>query len=190
MTGDVKWKSTADPKICEGKQGRYNANSAAPTLVGDIIFAGNLDGHARAYDPWAQMGASGWSYSDVLPYFKRMETWHGPDASDWRGTNGPLHITRGPRNNPLYNAFINAGAQAGYETTDDYNGEKQEGFGPMEQTVWKGRRWSTANAYLKPALRRFKCRLKLMITLVICIAISFNNALHGAKVFIFSGLIA
>lgn len=116
-------------------------------------------GHARDYDTWGQMGASGWSFADVLPYFKRMETWHGPDPSDWRGTDGPLHITRGPRLNPLYNAFIEAGAQAGYQTTDDYNGEKQEGFGPMEQTVWKGRRWSAANAYLRPAMRRFKCRL-------------------------------
>lgn len=116
-------------------------------------------GHARDYDTWGQMGASGWTFADVLPYFKRMETWHGDSPSDWRGTTGPLHITRGPRTNPLYDAFIQAGAEAGYETTDDYNGEKQEGFGPMEQTVWRGRRWSTANAYLKPAMRRFNCRL-------------------------------
>ncbi|NNE89604.1 MAG: FAD-binding protein, partial [Silicimonas sp.] len=116
-------------------------------------------GHARDYDTWGQMGASGWTFADVLPYFKRMETWHGDAPSEWRGSDGPVHITRGSRRNPLYDAFIRAGAEAGYETTDDYNGEKQEGFGPMEQTVWKGRRWSTANAYLKPALRRFNCRL-------------------------------
>jgi choline dehydrogenase len=83
-----------------------------------------------------------------------METWHGPEASEWRGTDGPLHVTRGPRDNPLHAAFVEAGAQAGFELTDDYNGEKQEGFGPMEQTVWRGRRWSAANAYLRPALRR------------------------------------
>lgn len=116
-------------------------------------------GHARDYDTWGQMGASGWSFADVLPYFKRLENWHGDAPSDWRGASGPLHITRGARNNPLYDAFIQAGAEAGYQTTDDYNGEKQEGFGPMEQTVWKGRRWSTANAYLKPAMRQFNCRL-------------------------------
>ncbi|MCL4155840.1 UNVERIFIED_CONTAM: hypothetical protein GTU68_041452 [Idotea baltica] len=91
-----------------------------------------------------------------------MENWHpgghGGDPS-WRGTSGPLHVTRGPRHNPLYRAFVQAGAEAGYETTDDYNGEKQEGFGPMEQTVWKGRRWSTANAYLRPALKRANCEL-------------------------------
>ncbi|MWB79272.1 choline dehydrogenase [Pseudooceanicola sp. 216_PA32_1] len=114
-------------------------------------------GHAHDFDTWAEMGADGWSYADVLPYFKRLESWdsggHGGDP-DWRGRSGPLHVTRGKRENPLYQAFVDAGAQAGFELTDDYNGEKQEGFGPMEQTVWKGRRWSAANAYLKPALKR------------------------------------
>jgi choline dehydrogenase len=114
-------------------------------------------GHAHDYDHWAEAGADGWAYADVLPYFKRMENWHdgghGGDP-DWRGKSGPLHVTRGPRQNPLYHAFVEAGAQAGYQRTDDYNGEKQEGFGPMEQTVWQGRRWSTANAYLRPALKR------------------------------------
>ncbi len=114
-------------------------------------------GHAMDYDHWEESGAQGWAYADVLPYFKRMESWHdgghGGDAG-WRGTDGPLHVSRGPRKNPLFEAFVKAGAQAGYEATDDYNGEKQEGFGPMEQTVWKGRRWSAANAYLKPALKR------------------------------------
>lgn len=119
-------------------------------------------GHAHDYDAWAEMGAEGWSYADVLPYFKRMESWHsgghGGDPS-WRGTDGPLHVSRGPRTNPLFRAFVDAGRQAGYELTDDYNGEKQEGFGPMEQTVHQGRRWSGANAYLRPALRRDNCCL-------------------------------
>lgn len=114
-------------------------------------------GHARDFDHWAEQGAGGWAYKDVLPYFERMESWHsgghGGDP-DWRGNSGPLHVTRGPRKNPLFEAFVQAGAQAGFELTGDYNGEKQEGFGPMEQTVWKGRRWSAANAYLKPALKR------------------------------------
>jgi len=118
-------------------------------------------GHARDYDHWAESGATGWSYADVLPYFQRMETSHGGQEG-WRGTDGPLHVTRGRRQNPLYHAFVEAGRQAGFETTEDYNGEKQEGFGPMEQTVYRGRRWSAANAYLKPALKRpnldlYKC---------------------------------
>lgn len=119
-------------------------------------------GHAMDFDHWREAGAEGWSYADVLPYFRRMEHWHdgghGGDSA-WRGTDGPLHVTRGPRDNPLFAAFVEAGRQAGYQLTDDYNGEKQEGFGPMEQTVWRGRRWSAANAYLRPALRRENCGL-------------------------------
>ncbi|WP_050929350.1 choline dehydrogenase [Aestuariivita boseongensis] len=119
-------------------------------------------GHAHDYDHWADSGAEGWAFADVLPYFKRMESWHdGGHGGDpgWRGTDGPLHISRGPRKNPLYHAFVEAGRQAGYQVTDDYNGEKQEGFGPFEQTVWKGRRWSAANAYLRPALKHANCDL-------------------------------
>ncbi len=119
-------------------------------------------GHAKDFDHWDESGASGWAYKDVLPYYKRMEHWHdgghGGDAA-WRGFDGPLHVTRGPRNNPLYHAFVDAGRQAGYQVTGDYNGEQQEGFGPMEQTVYKGRRWSAANAYLRPALKRENCTL-------------------------------
>ena len=113
-------------------------------------------GHARDYDHWRDQGADGWGYADVLPYFKCMESWHsGGHGGDpeWRGKDGPLHVTRGPRKNPLFHAFVEAGRQAGYGVTGDYNGERQEGFGPMEQTVWKGQRWSAANAYLKPAIK-------------------------------------
>lgn len=114
-------------------------------------------GHAHDYDHWAETGAEGWAYADVLPYFKRMENWHdGGHGGDpaWRGHEGPMHVSRGPRKNPLYRAFVDAGREAGYVLTDDYNGHQQEGFGPMEQTVWRGRRWSAANAYLKPARQR------------------------------------
>ena len=119
-------------------------------------------GHAKDFDTWESMGASGWSYADVLPYYKRMETWdpagHGGDAS-WRGSDGPLHVTRGKRDNPLVQAFVQAGRQAGYQLTDDYNGQQQEGFGPMEHTIHKGARWSAAKAYLRPALQLENCNL-------------------------------
>lgn len=119
-------------------------------------------GHARDFDHWRDSGAEGWGYADVLPYYKRMESWddggHGGDPA-WRGTDGPLHVSRGPRKNPLFHAFVEAGRQAGYPVTADYNGEQQEGFGAFEQTVHKGRRWSAANAYLKPALARENCTL-------------------------------
>ncbi|QGY00313.1 choline dehydrogenase [Roseovarius faecimaris] len=119
-------------------------------------------GHAHDFDHWRDQGARGWGYADVLPYYKRQENWtdggHGGDAS-WRGTDGPLHVTRGEMANPLTRAFIEAGRQAGYPVTQDYNGAQQEGFGPFEQTTYKGQRWSAANAYLKPALRRENCDL-------------------------------
>nr|MDA3859152.1 GMC family oxidoreductase N-terminal domain-containing protein [Roseovarius sp.] len=73
-------------------------------------------GHACDYDQWRDQGADGWGYGDVLPYFKRMESWHGGGHGGdpaWRGTDGPLHVSRGPRDNPLTRAFVEAGAQAG-----------------------------------------------------------------------------
>jgi choline dehydrogenase len=91
-----------------------------------------------------------------------MENWHdGGHGGDpaWRGTDGPLHVTRGSRANPLTRAFVEAGHQAGYPGTGDYNGAQQEGFGPFDMTVWRGRRWSAASAYLKPALNRANCDL-------------------------------
>ncbi|MCO6186759.1 choline dehydrogenase [Rhizobium sp. L1K21] len=119
------------------------------SINGMVYVRGSYEDYAR----WEELGANGWSYADVLPYFKRMETSHG-GQDGWRGTDGPLHVQRGPAKNPLVRAFVEAGKQAGFETTEDYNGEKQEGFGLMEQTVYQGRRWSAASAYLKPALKR------------------------------------
>ncbi|WP_299586941.1 choline dehydrogenase [uncultured Microbulbifer sp.] len=111
-------------------------------------------GHAKDFDEWAQHGAEGWDYAHCLPYFKRSETWaFGGD--EYRGDEGPLGVNNGNEMaNPLYGAFIEAGKEAGYDYTADYNGEQQEGFGPMHMTVKDGKRWSTANAYLKPAMQR------------------------------------
>ena len=116
-------------------------------------------GHARDFDHWAEAGAAGWAYADVLPYFKRMEHAHGGVDPDWRGKRGPMHISRGPRKNPLTRAFVQAGVQAGYPETPDYNGHQQEGFGPMEATIHLGRRWSSAKAYLRPAQKTGNCTL-------------------------------
>jgi choline dehydrogenase len=148
------WGFVTEPEPHLG--GRRLACPRGKVLGGSSSINGMVfvRGHPRDFDTWAAMGADGWAWADVMPYFKRMETWHGPGPSAWRGTDGPLHVTRGPRRNPLYHAFVEAGIQAGFERTGDYNGSKQEGFGPMEQTVWNGRRWSVANAYLRPALRR------------------------------------
>ncbi|WP_035024552.1 choline dehydrogenase [Enterovibrio calviensis] len=112
-------------------------------------------GHACDFDQWEANGAQGWNYQSCLPYFKRAETWVGGE-DEYRGGNGPVGTCNGNDMtlNPLYQAFIDAGEQAGYPVTDDYNGYQQEGFGPMHMTVDGGVRASTSNAYLRRALKR------------------------------------
>ncbi|PQA77052.1 choline dehydrogenase [Rhodoferax sp. TS-BS-61-7] len=113
-----------------------------------------IRGHAMDYEGWASYaGLENWSYADCLPYFRKAET-RAKGGDDYRGDSGPLHVSTGACKNPLYNAFIEAGQQAGYARTEDMNGYRQEGLGPMDMTVHKGRRWSTAMAYLRPALTR------------------------------------
>ncbi|TPL49427.1 choline dehydrogenase [Mesorhizobium sp. B2-4-6] len=147
------WGFASEPEPHLG--GRVLATPRGKVLGGSSSINGMVyvRGHAHDFDHWAEQGAAGWAFADVLPYFKRMEDSDGGEDG-WRGKSGPLHVQRGTRKNPLYGAFVEAGRQAGFELTDDYNGSKQEGFGPMEQTILGGRRWSAANAYLKPALKR------------------------------------
>ena len=112
-------------------------------------------GNAQDYQEWEKSGATDWGYRSCLPYFKRAESWiRGGDT--YRGDEGPLGVSAGNdmRLSPLYRAFIDAGVQAGYPETEDYNGKFQEGFGPMHMTVSGGVRESTARAYLKPVLSR------------------------------------
>ncbi|WP_256749485.1 choline dehydrogenase [Mesorhizobium sp. Mes31] len=147
------WGFASEPEPHLG--GRVLATPRGKVIGGSSSINGMVyvRGHARDFDHWAEEGATGWGFADVLPYFKRMEDSDGGEDG-WRGHRGPLHVQRGSRRNPLYGAFVEAGRQAGFELTDDYNGSKQEGFGPMEQTIRGGRRWSAASAYLKPALGR------------------------------------
>ncbi|MCJ8169546.1 choline dehydrogenase [Atopomonas sediminilitoris] len=112
-----------------------------------------IRGHALDYDRWASEGADGWSYAEVLPYFKRAES-REVGGDDWRGSDGPLNVHTGDEPNPLFDAFLAATAQAGYPATRDMNGEQQEGFGKMDMTIRQGKRWSTAQAYLRPVLER------------------------------------
>lgn len=147
------WGYESEPEPHLG--GRRLATPRGKVIGGSSSINGMVyvRGHACDFDTWEEMGASGWGYRHVLPYYKRME--QNPQGQEgWRGTDGPLHVQRGTKWNPLFHAFRDAGRQAGYGVTEDYNGERQEGFGDMEMTVHKGRRWSAANAYLKPALKR------------------------------------
>ncbi|CAN7597929.1 choline dehydrogenase [Trinickia sp. LjRoot230] len=115
-----------------------------------------IRGNALDYDGWAQIkGLENWSYLDCLPYFKKAETRDiGPNS--YHGGEGPVHVTTSkPGNNPLFGAMVEAGVQAGYPRTDDLNGYRQEGFGPMDRTVTPhGRRASTARGYLDQAKGR------------------------------------
>ncbi len=110
-------------------------------------------GHPLDFERWVEEGARGWGYANVLPYFRRAESFRG-GADAWRGADGPLATSRGLKHGPLYQAFIEAGRQAGYPVSADLNGERQEGFGWFDMTVKDGVRWSTANAYLRPAMKR------------------------------------
>jgi len=110
-----------------------------------------IRGHARDYDHWRQTGLTGWGYADVLPYFKRSQNnENGGDA--WNGEGGPLHVSPSPPGYPLQKVFIQAAVQAGYPQTRDFNGYQQEGAGTYSLTIKDGKRWSTANAYLRPVV--------------------------------------
>ncbi|MBW7921320.1 MAG: choline dehydrogenase [Rubellimicrobium sp.] len=162
--GIYDWGFQTEPEPHLG--GRVLATPRGKVIGGSSSINGMVyvRGHARDYDHWVEMGAQGWGYADVLPYFQRLEDWHGDERegegdASWRGRGGPLHVTRGPRDNPLTRAFVEAGRQAGYPVTGDYNGRQQEGFGAMEATIWKGKRWSAANAYLRPAMKTGNCKV-------------------------------
>ncbi len=116
-------------------------------------------GNRGDYDRWAREGATGWSYAEVLPYFRRGETWEG-GANEWRGDSGPVGTQFARTRDPIFAAWTEAGRAAGYPAVEDYNGATQEGFGRGQYTIRDGRRSSSARAYLAPALRRRNLALR------------------------------
>jgi len=149
------WQVHSEPE--PGLDGRSLHTPRGKTLGGSSSINGMVyvRGHACDFDQWQEQGAKGWDYQSCLPYFKRAETWQG-GGDEYRGDDGPLGTCNGNgmRLNPLYEAFIKAGQDAGYGYTADYNGHRQEGFGPMHMTVKNGGRCSTSNAYLRRAMKR------------------------------------
>ena len=137
-----------DGRPMDAARGRGLGGSSA---INGMVY---VRGHPGDFDEWEMLGAEGWNYASCLPYFQRAETWmHGAD--DYRGGDGPVGTCNGNnRKNPLYQAFVDAGEEAGYGLTDDYNGFRQEGFGPMHMTVKGGMRSSTRRAYLEAARSR------------------------------------
>ena len=118
--------------------------------INGMVF---IRGHALDFERWQREGADGWGWRDVLPYFKRMETWEGGE-SEYRGGSGPMHIKKGAFPTPIYDSFIEAGVEAGFPRTDDVNGELQEGMGHLQMNVHDGVRASTAEAYIRPNKHR------------------------------------
>ena len=114
-----------------------------------------IRGHANDYDHWSQLGNKGWSYAQVLPYFKKAECFEGEGDSQYHGTDGPLAVKKSDRTDDvLLDKFVQAGAQAGFPLTNDFNGRQQEGFSRYEHTIKGSKRCSAAQAYLHPVLDR------------------------------------
>jgi choline dehydrogenase len=147
------WGYRSEPEPHLG--GRRVACPRGKVLGGSSSINGMVyvRGHPLDFERWEEEGAKGWGYRNVLPYFRRAESFGG-QADAYRGDAGPLATSHGRKCNPLYEAFIEAGRQAGYAVSADLNGERQEGFGPLDMTVRDGVRSSTANAYLRPAIKR------------------------------------
>ena len=147
------YTSQAEPhlngRVIDCPRGRVLGGSSS---INGMVY---VRGHPRDFDRWEELGADGWNYASCLPYFKKAESWVD-GANDYRGGHGPLSVCAGNNmtGNSLYEAFIQAGHEAGYPVTDDYNGRQQEGFGAMHMTVRDGVRASTASAYLRPAMNR------------------------------------
>jgi len=151
---DWKYESEPEPHMHDRRiyHARGKLLGGSSSINGMIFQRGNpLD-----FERWgADAGMSTWDYAHCLPYFERMEncTAAAPD-DEFRGHDGPLVLERGPATNPLFTAFFESVQEAGYPLTDDVNGYRQEGFAPFDRNVYRGRRWSAANAYLRPAKRR------------------------------------
>ena len=146
-----RYESEPEPQL----NGRRIRQQRGKVLGGSssINAMAYVRGHPLDYENWVSMGAKGWSYAEVLPYFRKCETYEeGGDT--YRGDSGPLGVRRGSDHSPLFEAFIQAGEQAGYPRREDLNGYQQEGFGPTNSTVSKGRRANTARAFLHPVAGR------------------------------------
>jgi choline dehydrogenase len=147
------WGYESEPE--PGLNGRRLATPRGKVLGGSSSINGMVwvRGNPLDFDHWEEEGATGWGYRHVLPYFRRADG-HADGDPQYRDSAGPLHNRYGTLANPLNAAWLEAARQAGYPATTDYNGFQQEGFGRMGMSVHRGRRWSTANAYLRPALSR------------------------------------
>ncbi|HYF08053.1 MAG TPA: GMC family oxidoreductase N-terminal domain-containing protein [Acetobacteraceae bacterium] len=160
VTKKYDWNYTTELEEGLGNRSMYWPRGRVIGGSGSVNGLVWLRGSPRDYDRWAQSGARGWSYEDCLPAFRRAETFHGP-ASEYRGTGGPMQIEEVPDPSPGCRAFVEACVALGFERNPDNNGASFEGVAPNQLNVWRGRRISTAVAYLKPALGRPNLRVEV-----------------------------
>jgi choline dehydrogenase len=148
------WRYETEPEPHMGGRRVYHARGkvlGGSSSINGMIFQ---RGNPADYQKWSERpGLEHWDYAHCLPYFKRMENCLA-GGDDWRGDTGPLTLERGPATNPLFQAWLDAGVEAGYRRTDDVNGFRQEGFAAFDKNVHRGRRLSAARAYLHPVLDR------------------------------------
>jgi len=147
------WGYDAEPDAAMGGRRIEVARGKVIGGSSSINAMAYVRGNRADYDRWASRGLPGWSYENVLPYFRRQESWEG-GASTYRGGDGPLAVRKSRYLDPLVEAYLGAAQNAGYARNDDYNGAFQDGFGRMQLTVRNGLRESAATAYLHPALSR------------------------------------
>jgi 4-pyridoxate dehydrogenase len=144
---DTEPEPRLDGRRIEAMRGKVLGGSSSINVMAYVR------GHPGDYDRWARNGCPGWSYAEVLPYFKRCESWEkGEDT--WRGGDGPLGVIASRNRDPLFEAWLDAAADADWPFTEDYNGKAPEGFGRSQWTIRNGRRCSAAVAFLRPALGR------------------------------------
>jgi 4-pyridoxate dehydrogenase len=151
--GMFDWGLRSEPERALG--GRRIEAMRGKVLGGSssVNMMAHTRGHHGDYDRWARNGAPGWSFAEVLPYFRRSERWEGGE-SEFRGGSGPLGVQRAQYADPLNDAWMEAARRAGYPLTDDFNGAQPEGFGRSQSAIRGGKRASAAVAYLRPALQR------------------------------------
>ena len=152
---DWMYRTVPQKHACEGLKYMKSAWSAGKLLGGTSSINGmmHVRGNKADYDAWEKMGSKGWSYEDVLPYFKKSESYYGGDES-YHGFDGPLSINMASYVTPLAQAFLDAGAELGYNKMVDYNGKTQDGFSLPQNTIERGTRVSTAKGYLHPVRHR------------------------------------
>lgn len=177
---DHNWGFTTEPQAqMDGRELFWPRGKGwgGSSSINGMIY---IRGHARDYDQWRQMGLDGWSFADVLPYFKRSEGYEGGET-DFHGGDGPLKVSESPLSDEIFGAFITAGQQAGHKLTDDFNGAEQEGFGRYQRTIHEGERWSASFGYLRP-IEKTRPNLTILSTGMVTRVVLENGRATGVEV--------